>query len=94
MRPARRSERPWEASVSLRELGDGGQALELLGIAAITLQTEGATASIERGVARIQAPASTQAVTFQGTSCPIAAVDGTPCEVALEVGSRIAPEDV
>jgi hypothetical protein len=93
VRPARRSERPWEASVSLRELGDGGQALELLGIAAITLQTEGATATIERGVARIQAPAGAVAVTFQGTSCPIEAVDGTPCEVALEVGSRIAPED-
>lgn len=93
VRPSKRSDRAWEASVVLRELGDGGQALELLGIAAITLETEGARASIERGVARIHAPASTDAVTFHGTSSPIDAADGTPCEIALEVGSRIASEE-
>jgi hypothetical protein len=92
VRPARRTERAWEASVLLRELGDAGAPLDEIAIASVEVGDGSARATVDDGVVRIEAPAGTATLSFRGVSHGVSAGDGVVGEVMLEVGGRMSPE--
>lgn len=87
--PLQRSDGEWEASVSLREIGDDGARLDEIAVEAIETVTTGARADVEEGIARIVATPDTKTVSFRGRSRRVL---GDPAELLLEVGGRRAPE--
>lgn len=88
--PLRRVHGPWEAIVSLNELGDGGTRLDRIAIAEIECETEGAEVRVVDRVAHVEAAAAVDQVAFRGRSTPVRGVDGVVTEIELEVGGRLA----
>ena len=91
VRPVQRTNEGWIATVSLREIGDSGVRLELIPIAELAVETEGARSIIEQDQVRIVAGTGVKEVCFRGSSLPVSRY-GPAAELVLEVAGRLGLE--
>ena len=78
--------------MTLVELGDGGGALDPIAIAELATDTDDARANVNDGVARLQADATLDRVSFRGASAVVSRANGVVAEIVLEVLGRLASE--
>jgi len=89
VRPAQALDVPWRAQISMREVGDREVPLDPIAIEWIAVDTSGARATVEDGVAIVDTRTGVERVDFRGAS---GAVVGDPGEIMLEIGGRMSLE--
>jgi len=81
--------RPWQATVELRELGDGGAPLDAIPIEAFELAEPDGELRLEGGVAHVRAPSRLRSLRFDGRSVSLADRAEPPAELSFEVTGRL-----